>query len=200
MSEHEPLSRPLTPKEMEWLTTIIGKDFDKPILERAYARASAAIERLEARIAEPESPPEPDRRKGERRSHLDWAMLNGNRNTDRRQPSPTTEGSRRGSSPPKPSASAEEIAGRLAWEIDAAYEDLERLYTKPTIEDTAVRITAALAEHAVPLEAKIARMREAGEWVLNVVNGVSRGGGEIDPNDDEPETAFAALHAALKGD
>ena len=38
---------------------------------------------------------------------------------------------------------------------------------------------------------------EAGEWVLNVVNGVGRGGRPVDPNDDEPEAAFDALKGAL---
>lgn len=42
-----------------------------------------------------------------------------------------------------------------------------------------------------------AKLREEAEWVLNIVNGVSRGGGPIDPTDDEPEAAFDALKLAL---
>ena len=39
---------------------------------------------------------------------------------------------------------------------------------------------------------------EAGKWVLNVISGVGRSGGPIDPMDDEPEAAFDSLKRLIE--
>ncbi len=49
---------------------------------------------------------------------------------------------------------------------------------------------AALTEKAVAL-------RDAGRWVLNIINNVSRSGGYVEPLGGEPEAAFEALKTAI---
>ena len=91
-----------------------------------------------------------------------------------------------------------EEAKRL-HEITSRYEHENRYEVPFSLEIASQEALWILESHRAQAKA-LTQLREAGEWVLNIVNGVGRGGGSIDPDDDEPEAAFDALKAALRGE
>ena len=76
---------------------------------------------------------------------------------------------------------------RRIRELEAERDDYKRRWKE--LHDVAAA-NATLRTH-------VGRLEEASKWVLNIVNGISRSGGAVDPMDDEPEAAFEALKAAL---
>ena len=73
-----------------------------------------------------------------------------------------------------------------------AAEKISKIYGWPIVDADTTHNA-----HIIDQEIGLPELVEAAKWTLNIINGVSRSGGIVNPMDDEPEAAFDSLATAI---